>query len=803
MKPSPHHVVAARPFVMCALVVAAWLACQPAAAADDDSRPLQLEVFINDTPTDRIGTFALLADQKLAATRGELAEIGVNAPGNGAAEDTIVIDAASGIEYRYDEPSQRIYFKLGDERRVRQQYDARGNVDAAVQPKPDFGAVMNYTLFGGVTKSIGPGFTGFSGANASLDARVFGPYGTLTQTGIVGSTTLRDMDVLRLDTRWTYSDPDNLVSYRAGDTISGGLAWTRPIRLGGLQVQRNFALRPDLVTLPLPSYSGSAAVPSTVDVYVNNIKALSQPVAAGPYQISNLPLLSGGGTARVVVQDAAGREVEASLPYFISPTLLRQGLTDYTLEAGFPRLNYATQSNDYLGKPAASGGVRHGLYDWLTLEAHGEAGAGVLNAGTGLVASLASWGVVSVAGSASHFDERFGYQAYAAFDTHLWGVTIHAGSQRTFGAYSDLSSAISRYLPQQASILGSFLQSTSATSVSSRPPKALDTISVGIPLPFDKSSLNFSFIRLEMYDRKRSEIMNVSYSRPLIWDATVHVTAFTDLADRKNSGIFAGISVPLGEQISGSSGVNSTGGRTNGYVDIAKTMQPEPGSYGWRVRDSEGANPYRNASATYRSSVAQFGGEVRQVGSSVGGSLQAQGAVAAMEGGVFLSNRIDDAFAVVDAGLADIEVLYENRPVGKTNSAGKILIPGLRSYQKNQVAIDPRDLPINAEAPTTQNVVAPMDRGGVVVRFGAKNANDTAMVILTDKDRKPLAVGSRVRLENSEETFVVGYDGQAYLKGLGATNTALVTTDAGECRATFPFTPDKDSQVLVGPVVCQ
>jgi outer membrane usher protein len=90
-----------------------------------------------------------------------------------------------------------------------------------------------------------------------------------------------------------------------------------------------------------------------------------------------------------------------------------------------------------------------------------------------------------------------------------------------------------------------------------------------------------------------------------------------------------------------------------------------------------------------------------------------------------------------------------------------------------------------------------------MVRFGAKNDNDTAMVILTDKDRKPLAVGSPVRLENSEETFVVGYDGQAYLKGLGATNTVLVTTDGGECRATFPFTPDKDSQVLIGPVVCK
>ena len=95
----------------------------------------------------------------------------------------------------------------------------------------------------------------------------------------------------------------------------------------------------------------------------------------------------------------------------------------------------------------------------------------------------------------------------------------------------------------------------------------------------------------------------------------------------------------------------------------------------------------------------------------------------------------------------------------------------------------------DAEAPTTQDVVAPADRAGVVVRFEAKNDNDTAMVILVDKDKKPLAVGSPVRLENSQDEAVVGYDRQTYLKGLGASNVALVTTDHGECRASFPFTP--------------
>src|SRR5436305_8189320 len=135
----------------------------------------------------------------------------------------------------------------------------------------------------------------FSGANASIDARLFGPYGTLSQTAILGSTLAREADALRLDTTWAYSDPESMKTYRAGDVISGGLAWTRPIRLGGAQMQRNFALRPDLVTMPLPTFSGTAAVPSTVDVYVNNVRTLSQPVGPGPYQISNLPTLAGAG----------------------------------------------------------------------------------------------------------------------------------------------------------------------------------------------------------------------------------------------------------------------------------------------------------------------------------------------------------------------------------------------------------------------------------------------------------------------------------------------------------------------------
>src|ERR1035437_8993641 len=142
-------------------------------------------------------------------------------------------------------------------------------------------------------------------------------------------------------------------------------------------MQRNFALRPDLVALPLPTVSGSAAVPSTVDVYVNNLKTLSQQVPAGPFQVTNVPVLSGGGTAPVVGRDAAGHQTQTSLPFYTTPKLLREGFMDFSVEAGLPRVQYGTASNSYLNDPVGSASLRGGLTDWLTVEAHSEGGAGL------------------------------------------------------------------------------------------------------------------------------------------------------------------------------------------------------------------------------------------------------------------------------------------------------------------------------------------------------------------------------------------------------------------------------------------
>jgi outer membrane usher protein len=764
---------------------------------------LQLEVYINELPTGLIGSFVQLSDKRMAARSTELTELGIKPASSAAGDKLVILEDIPGLTYRYEEAEQKLFFTAGDERLVTKVYDVRGKPQAVAPARADFGAVVNYVLFASSMANFPKSAFAFSGANASIDARLFGPYGTLSQTAILGSTLAREADALRLDTTWAYSDPQSMKTYRAGDVISGGLAWTRPIRLGGVQAQRNFALRPDLVTVPLPAISGSAAVPSTLDVYVNNLKVHTQDVPPGPYQITNIPVLTGAGDARVVLRDSSGRPTELNMPFFASPRLLQPGLTDFSLEAGLPRLGYGTDSSSYLEDPVGSATLRAGIHDWLTAETHFETGMRVVNGGAGILARVGAVGVISVAGTASQLEHDRGYQSYFAFDTQIGNINLHVSSQHTFGSYRDLASATAFYLPVVAPAPAtSYFAGFFPSAASARPPRFIDTVSVGVPL-FNASTVSLTFLHVDLNDSKPSDILNVSYSRPVLAGGSAYVTAFKDFNDRKSFGAFVGLSIPIGNKATASAGVSRTREGTSYTFDAIRSLGAEPGSYGWRVRGSEGSATYYAGGASYRSSAARFDADVLQTGAGTSGSVQAEGAVAAMGGGVFLANRINDAFAVVDAGAPNVDVLYENRPAGKTDAQGRILLPSLRSYQANKITIDPQGLPLNAEAPDVQHVVAPADRSGVVVRFGVKTEVSAAVLILTRRDGSFIPAGTSATLAGSSEAFVVGYDGRAYVTGLGAANTVAVDDPAGQCRASFPFAPKRDAQVVIGPLRCQ
>ena len=763
-----------------------------------------------------ISSFVRLADGRFGATKGELEQLGLRAGSRRSSTEIILLDEIATLQYRYDEPAQKIYITVGDGSRIPRVFDLHGNSLARAPPaQAGWGAYVNYDLLSttGNFQQSQPFLSG--GTSLTLDARAFSPYGTLEQSALLRSALNISTQVQRLDSSYRYSDQESLISYGAGDLINGGLAWTRPIRIGGVQAQTNFALRPDLVTMPLPTLGGTAAVPSTVDVYVNNIKTFSQEVGIGPFSVSNVPVVTGAGNAQLVITDSSGQQTRTTLPFYASSSLLAPDLSSWSVEAGLPRLGYGSTADTYVETPVASATLRRGIFDWLTVEGHAEGGGGLANGGMGAAVRTGTFGVAGAAIAGSTLSDSRGLQTYISYETRLFGFNLHASSQQTFGSYNDLASATARlqntmtvpisyldgfvaflpYIPPKAQI--------AALYNSALPPRQIDQFSIGASLPFDnKASWNLSYLHELDASGNLSNIVAASYSRALPQEASLFATVFRDFGTDSNTGIVVGVSIPFGKTGSVTTSVSGGQGGTAVTVDAVKSLGPSAGDYGWEVRDSEGDSPYRSASFSYRTGyvTAKIGAAEYQGNSNA--AVELRGSIATMGGDVFFSDWIDNGFAVVDVGAPGVEVSYENRPIGNTDARGMILLPSLLSYQKNLITIDPSSLPADAEIQSTRDVSAPADRAGVLVRFKVQTDSTAALVAFVRADGSFVPAGATGRLDGGED-FIVGYDGQAFVRGLKPVNSVSIQSADASCHAGFNFAPQPGQQVRIGPVACQ
>ena len=282
---------------------------------------LQLQVFVNGHDTRQVVAFARDAAGHFLAKRSDLQAVGLKT-GIGRADATLSLEAIEGLTYRYNEDAQTLVVTVPEAQLAPKTYSAAPLNNAAGKATASWGAAINYDLFAS-SDSWQPGRSvNFGSGSLTFDARAFSPLGVVDQSAILGSTAFDSQTALRLDTTWRYDDEDRGIAYRAGDVVNAGLPWTRPIRLGGVQVEHGFGLRPDLVLGPSATVSGTAAVPSSADVFVNNFKIFSQPVDAGPFRIENLPAINGAGSATLVLRDVTGKETTQAVPFFVSSRLL-------------------------------------------------------------------------------------------------------------------------------------------------------------------------------------------------------------------------------------------------------------------------------------------------------------------------------------------------------------------------------------------------------------------------------------------------------------------------------------------------
>jgi outer membrane usher protein len=553
------------------------------------------------------------------------------------------------------------------------------------------------------------------------------------------------------------------------------------VRYGGVQYATDFGTQPGLVLTPGQFVAGQATVPSTVDVFVNNALVTQQAVKPGPFDITNIPPITGPGNVTLVIRDELGREQVITRPFYASPVLLRAGLTDFSYDLGLVRENFGIASNDY-GPWVASGTYRRGISDRWTGEVRAEAQARVANAGIASDVLIDDLGVFSASAAGGHNPLGSGGRVSLAFDRQALGLSFNvqgALASPHFRLVGDTESqaVVARQLLASAGYTFGPYGTLSAAYVA-RSYRDLPSTTIG--------SLGYSF------DLGRWGYVGVSVSRVRAEDrSTQFNTTWT---------------LPLGTSTTAALSIDRVRSTAPGADQDERALSiqrdlPLGEGFGYRLRASD-QGP-RKAEIDYQNRYGTYSAEVAQAQGKTGERISASGGVGLIGSNVFLSRTINDSFGLVRLpGYPDVRVYSENQEIGRTNAAGELVVPRLLPYQKNTVRIEQADLPFDAEFDVLARDAVPYTRSGVVVEFGVRPAHGALVKIMQD-DGAAVPAGARVRVEGQEGDFPVALGGDAYLTGLAARNHAVAAWLDHECTFEFDYPETRDPQPRLGPFVCR
>lgn len=649
----------------------------------------------------------------------------------------------------------------------------RARVARRLEPTQSaFGGFLNYDLLGErIEREYSLG--GF------FELGLYGAELVATTTQVVEEFD-EDPSYLRLESTLIHDVPEDRLTYRLGDSISRGGQWGRPIRFGGLRVGSNFATQPNFVSFPTVSISGDAALPSSVDVFAANSARFSDEIPSGPFVIEDLPLVTGAGEVTAVVTDVLGRETVISQDYYTSPDLLKDGLHDFSLELGLPRQSFGEQSNDYdTDNPVATGTHRYGFSDAFTGELHGEFDPDRQALGLGFAAPLDVYGVVNGAAAGSLDEGDTGGLFQLGFERSARDVSLAAFGRITVGDYTDLG--------VDDDVLSSDAEAR---------------LRLSVPLG-DLGTLSSSYTYRRFEDDPDDHIVTGTYSVGISGIGSFNVTAFSTFGGDRETVVSANLTIPLGPRTSASGRFQATSDSEYlGSVQARHTAPLEGGLGGFGSFTANGFNRAEGG-ASYTSQVGVVSAAASYVeDDGTGLRLNAVGGIAFADGDAFLSRRIDDSFAVATVpGQEGVRVYSENRLIGETDANGRLLIHNLRAYETNRIAIDPRDLPLEAEVGRTRAEVAPRFRSGVTVAFPLSTTR--AMLLeVRQGDGKPVPAGATLRLNGGEEIFYVGLDGEAVLRGAKRGDHVSLESDLETCGFVLDRPIPDEPLADLGPFLC-
>ena len=321
-------------------------------------------------------------------------------------------------------------------------------------------------------------------------------------------------------------------------------------------------------------------------------------------------------------------------------------------------------------------------------------------------------------------------------------------------------------------------------------------------------SLSFAYFLSKMYVQPDIKRCAAYYTKILSKNVTLFtIASHTDDQGGKNDQLFFGLNIYFGKGISGNVNYTFKDGNDIAETNLQKNL-PTGTGYGFNIdvfnqdskTDTRGLIQYQNDNGIYGVGYQNINRQEDSLFSVAGG-------IGYIDGSVFLSRPILDAFAKVNVdGLEGVRVYEFGNEIGKTDKNGNVIIPDFRSFIDNKIDIENRDIPINYSMPTLTQYISPPFRGGSLVKFDITKIQGIGGRVFASEDGKKIPFESGelwVSVKEKNITGLIGRNGEFYIENVPpGKHPAKIIYKSKECHFNLMIPKSEEMWIDIGEITC-
>ncbi|MFW0699753.1 fimbria/pilus outer membrane usher protein [Pantoea sp. R13S299] len=560
----------------------------------------------------------------------------------------------------------------------------------------------------------------------------------------------------------------------------------------GAQISTVDQMWPDSQRGYAPEIRGVARTNAQVTVLQNGSKIYETTVSPGPFNITDLYPTGYGGDLDVTVKEADGSETRFSVPYAAMTRLKRPGMTFYSVTGGVSRKdNMAYTPSVYQGT------IQHGFTNSLT------GYTGILGSDNYISALLG--GAFGLPIGAISLDITGAQTKYG--DEKKQGVSYRATYSKkvsqtdtnfSLAAYRFSSSGYYSY--DNALQINNYYKKNKKDSGINYLSRPKQRFSITASQNFGESYGN---IYLTGFVQNYWNSTGTNTQFQLGYNNRIGRVSYTLSANRllystggRDTQLSLDFSIPLGSEsktyVTGSATHNKEGVTAQTAVN---GVVGENDQFSYNVGAARDIDNKKSGSVggQYRSPYSMLTASYTKGEDYYSASAGASGTVIALPDSINFSAYQSTTYAVVSAADAAGARVY-GYPNIVLDGSGRAIVPNLNPYRINELAIDPKGIPLDVEMESTQQRVIPVE--GAVVRLDYKTSKGRPLLIRANQPNgNALPFGASVNDENGNLVTTVSQGGQIYVRlnkdvsrlhvswGKTANDNCLVNLESGSVQS--------------------